>query len=140
MGSHLTIYKIRNNIQITKSELDALEMMLFDQGELGTKEDSQKAFGEQPLGKFIRSIIGLESNAAKEAFGKILVRQALNSQQIRFMDMIINFFNVKGVIEPSMLFEPPFTDINASSVAGVFPDVSNEIIKLIEEINATAVA
>jgi type I restriction enzyme R subunit len=139
-SSHLTIYKIRNNIQITKSELDALEMMLFDQGELGTKEDFQKAFGEQPLGKFIRSIIGLEANAAKEAFGKILVGQALNSQQIRFMDMVINFFNVKGIIEPSMLFEPPFTDISASSVAGVFPDNSNDIIKLIEEINATAVA
>ena len=140
-SNHLTIHKLRNNIQITKGELDALEQMLFDQGEIGTKEEFKKVFGEQPLGKFIRSIVGLETNAAKEAFGKILIGQTLNSQQIRFMDMIINFFNVKGIIEPAMLFEPPFTDINTSGIMGVFDtEISSKIIELIEEINHTAVA
>jgi PAS domain-containing protein len=95
----------------------------------------------QPLGKFIRSIVGLEINAAKEAFGVILAGQTLNSQQIRFMDTIINFFSVKGYIEPSMLFEPPFTDINTSGIMGVFDEqTSTQILGLIEEINETAVA
>jgi type I restriction enzyme R subunit len=110
--------------------------MLFEQGELGTKKEFIKAFGEQPLGKFIRGIVGLETNAAKLAFGEILAGQTLNSQQIRFMDMIINFFSIKGVIEPSMLFEPPFTDIDTSGIMGVFDtEVSARIINLIEEIN-----
>jgi type I restriction enzyme R subunit len=140
-SSHLTIHKLRNNVQITKAELEALEEMLFEQGEIGTKEEFKKVFGEQPLGKFIRSIVGLETNAAKEAFGKILAGQTLNSQQIRFLDMIINFFNVKGIIEPAMLFEPPFTDINSSGIMGVFDtEISTKIIELIEEINHTAVA
>ncbi len=140
-SSHMTIHKLRNNVQITKAELEALELMLFEQGEMGTKEEFKKAFGEQPLGRFIRSIVGLEANAAKEAFGKILAGQTLNSQQIRFMDMIINFFNVKGIIEPTMLFEPPFTDINTSGIMGVFDEVtSTKIISLIEEINHTAEA
>jgi type I restriction enzyme R subunit len=140
-SSHLTIHKLRNNIQITKGELDTLEQMLFEQGELGTKQEFVKVFGEQPIGKFIRSVVGLETNAAKEAFGQILVGQTLNSQQIRFMDMIINFFNVKGIIEPAMLFEPPFTDIDTSGIMGVFDaDISTKIIELIEEINLTAVA
>jgi type I restriction enzyme R subunit len=138
-SSHLTIHKIRNNIQITKGELRELELMLFNQGELGTKEEFVKAFGEQPLGKFIRGIVGLETNAAKLAFGEILSGQTLNSQQIRFMDTIINFFTVKGVIEPAMLFEPPFTDINTSGIMGVFDEVtSTKIISLIEQINHTA--
>ncbi len=140
-SSHLTIHKLRNNIQITKGELDALEQMLFEQGELGTKQEFIKVFGEQPLGKFIRSIVGLETNAAKLAFGELLAGKTLNSQQIRFMDMVINFFSVKGIIEPSMLFEPPFTDIDISGIMGVFDaEISSKFIELIEEINLTAVA
>jgi type I restriction enzyme R subunit len=140
-STHLTIHKIRNNIQITKGELGELELMLFNQGELGTKEEFVKAFGEQPLGKFIRGIVGLDTNAAKLAFGEILIGQTLNSQQIRFMDTIINFFSVKGIIEPDMLFEPPFTELNTSGIIGVFDEVtSSKIISLIEQINHTAEA
>lgn len=97
------------------------------------------AYGEQPLGKFIRNILGLEVSAAKSAFSKILVNQTLNAQQIRFVDMIINFLTVKGIIEPSMLFDAPFTDINTSGIMGVFDtEISQKIIELIEEINHTA--
>jgi type I restriction enzyme R subunit len=138
-SSHITIHKLRTNVQITKSELEALEKMLFEQGELGTKEEFKKAFGEQPLGKFIRGIVGLDANAAKLAFGEILSGQTLNSQQIRFMDTIINFLTVKGVIEPAMLFESPFSDINTSGIMGVFDDAtSRKIISLITSINDTA--
>lgn len=139
-NSHnLTINKIRNNIQITQSELNDLERMLFEQGEIGSKVEFNKAYGAQPLGKFIRSIVGLDANAAKLAFSDILVGQLLNSQQIRFMDTIINYFTVKGVIEPSMLFEPPFTDIDTSGVSGVFDDSTSQlIVRLINEINETA--
>lgn len=138
-SSHLTIHKLRNNIQITKVELDALEAMLFEQGELGSKQEFIKAYGEQPLGKFIRGIVGLDANASKESFGKLLVGQTLNSQQIRFMDLVINYFNVKGIIEPAMLFEPPFTDISASGIMGVFDEAtSTQIISLIEDMNHTA--
>ena len=138
-SNHFTIHKIRNNIQITEGELVELERMLFEQGELGTKDEFVKAYGEQPLGKFIRGIVGLDANAAKLAFGEILGGQTLNSQQIRFMDTIINFFTVKGVIEPAMLFEPPFTDINTSGIMGVFDEItSSRIISLIEGVNHTA--
>ena len=139
-ADNLIIIKIRNNIQVTKDELEELERMLFAQGDLGSRNDFVKAFGEQPLGVFIRSIVGLDINAAKEAFGKILAGQTLNSQQIRFIDMIINYLSVKGVIKPDNLFEPPFTDIHESSVIAIFPELSTQFIQLIEEINATAVA
>jgi type I restriction enzyme R subunit len=138
-SNHITIHKLRNNIQITQGELDVLQEMLYEQGDLGTKEQLTQVLGEEPLGRFIRSIVGLEMNAAKDAFGKILSGQTLNSQQIRFMDMLINFFNVKGIIEKDMLFEPPFTDINTSGIMGVFDEnFSSEIIAKIEEINSNA--
>jgi type I restriction enzyme R subunit len=136
--NHLIIHKIRNNVQITEAELKQLEEMLFSQGELGTREEFVRAYGEAPLGSFIRGIVGLEINAAKEAFGEILQGQNLNSQQIRFMDTIINFFSVKGIIDPEMLFEPPFTDINTSGVMGVFDEEeTRKVISIIERVNGT---
>jgi len=140
-STHITIYKLRNNLQITHSELEELEKMLFEQGSLGTKAEFVKAFGEQPLGKFIRNIMGLDANAAKLAFGEVLINKTLNSQQIRFIDTIINFFTVNGSIEPALLFEPPFTDINSSGIAGLFDDETQvKIVQLIEKVNENAVA
>jgi type I restriction enzyme R subunit len=138
-SNHITINKLKNNIPITKQELQSLESMLFEQGTLGTKAEFIKAYGEQPLGRFIRSIIGLEVQAAKLAFAEILNHQTLNAQQIRFIDTIINYLNVKGIIEPSLLFEAPFTDINANGIAGLFDEkVASKIISLIEIINHNA--
>ncbi len=140
-STHITIYKLRNNLQISHSELEELEKMLFEQGNMGTKAEFVKAFGEQPLGKFIRSIVGLDSNAAKLAFGEVLINKTLNSQQIRFIDTIINFFTVNGCIDPALLFEPPFTDINSNGIAGLFDDETQvKIIQLIEKVNENAVA
>jgi type I restriction enzyme R subunit len=140
-SNNITIHKLRNNVPITKGELETLDRMLFEQGSIGTKSEFTKAYGEQPLGKFIRSIVGLDLQAAKLAFAEILINQTLNAKQIRFMDTIINFLNVKGIIEPSMLFESPFTDINSSGIIGVFDtEISSKIIELIEEINQKAEA
>lgn len=136
---HITISKLRNNIPITKQELAELERMLFEQGTIGTKQELEKAYGDQPMGKFIRGIVGLDANAAKLAFGEILNNQTLNSQQIRFMDTIINYITVKGIIDPTMLFEAPFTDINSSGIMGVFDEAtSSKIIQLIQGINNNA--
>jgi type I site-specific restriction endonuclease len=130
-----------NKIQITKGDLTALESMLFEQGDLGTKELFNKAFGKKSLGELLRGIVGMEREAAKAAFGEILQQQTLNSQQIRFMDAIINYISVKGMIAPSELFEPPFTDINTSGIMGVFDmEISTRIISLIEEIKERAIA
>ncbi|MFM9950428.1 MAG: DEAD/DEAH box helicase family protein [Saprospiraceae bacterium] len=140
-SNNVVILKLRNNIPITKGELAHLDNMLFEQGSIGTKAEFTKAYGEQPLGKFIRSIVGLEVQAAKLAFAEILNNQTLNAQQIKFIDTLINFLTVKGMIEPAMLFEAPFTDINSNGVAGLFDDaVATKIISLIETINHNAEA
>ncbi|MFM7015817.1 MAG: DEAD/DEAH box helicase family protein [Bacteroidota bacterium] len=138
---HLTISKLRNNLPITKGELNELEKMLFEQGSIGTKEEFIRAYGEQPLGKFIRSIVGLDINAAKTAFAELLSAQKLNSQQIRFIDLIINYLKVQGTIEPAKLFDSPFTDINTNGIMGLFDqEMTHKIISLIDRINHNAEA
>jgi type I restriction enzyme R subunit len=136
---HIVIHKLKTNAPVTAGELAELERMLFEQGELGTKQDFIQAYGEQPIGRFIRSIIGLDANAAKLAFAELLQAGNLNSQQIRFLDMIINYFTERGIVEPSRLFEAPFTDIHTNGVAGVFDvKISARILELVEGVNGNS--
>ncbi len=136
---HITISKLSNNLPITVEELTALENMLFDGVERGTKESFVKEYGEQPLGLFIRSIIGLDISAAQEAFAEFLNNGNLRADQITFIQNIINYLNKNGTIEPSMLFEPPFTDINDYGLNGVFDDTAAyKIISIVEHMNENA--
>jgi type I restriction enzyme R subunit len=137
----LVIQKLKTNLPITRHELESLEEMLFRQGKLGTKEDIKKVYGDQPLGKFVRSIVGLDVTAARAAFAGFLNNAAFNSQQIRFIDKIINFLTVNGTIDPGMLFETPFTDIHNYGLNGVFSESeARQIIRVIQEINYNALA
>lgn len=136
---HLTISKLTTNLPITVEELTALENMLFDGAERGTKEAYVKEYGNQPLGVFIRSIIGLDITAAQEAFAEFLNNGNLKADQVTFIQNIINYLNKNGTIEPSMLFEPPFTDINDYGLNGVFDDTSAyKIISIVEHVNENA--
>jgi type I restriction enzyme R subunit len=137
---NLIIHKLRNNIPITSTELSSLNKMLFEQGELGSKEKFEEAYGSQPLGKFIRSIVGLEVSSAKEALSKFINSPALNPQQIRFMDTIIQYLSVNGTIDPGALFSPPFSDISPNGLIAVFnEEESTEIVSLLDRVNRNAV-
>lgn len=138
---HIVIHKLRTNIRINIDELHQLEQMLFDQGEIGTREQFIKAYGEQPLGRFIRSIVGLDLHAANEVFSKFINNPSMNVQQIRFVKTIIQYLTTNGVIEAEHLFSPPFTEISSHGLLGVFDNQqAQDLVKLIEEINANTAA
>lgn len=139
---HLTIMKLRNNMTLTAAEIDELERILFDGAERGTKEDFVKEVGEQPLGKFIRSIVGLDSNAAQKAFGEFLKSGEMNSDQIAFIQNVIDYLTQNGTIDKSMLFdEPPFTNVHDDGAMGVFDDGQvRKVIDIVDTINGNAEA
>ncbi len=133
---HITIQKLRTNTPITAGELQALEKMLFDGQERGTKQDFIKEYGEQPLGVFIRSIVGLDIQAANAAFSEFMQAGNLKADQMTFVKNIISFLEKNGTIEKRMLFEAPFTDINDQGLLGVFDDASaTKIISIVNQIN-----
>jgi len=137
----LTISKLASNSPITTEELQLLEDLLFDGAERGTKEDFIKEYGEEPLGIFIRSILGLDSYSAQEAFADFLSNGNLRADQITFIQNIISYLTKNGTIEPSMLFEPPFTDLNDQGLIGLFEDGdAHKVISIIERINENATA
>ncbi|MFK7935007.1 MAG: DEAD/DEAH box helicase family protein [Saprospiraceae bacterium] len=136
---HITIKKLSNNIPITPQELNELERLLFDGDERGTKEEFQQQFGEQPLGAFVRSIIGLKVEAAQRAFAEFLQTGNLRADQMTFVNNIIQFLTQNGTIEPKMLFESPFTDAHDEGLIGVFGDGrAQRIMQIVREVNENA--
>ncbi|UOR07407.1 DEAD/DEAH box helicase family protein [Hymenobacter aerilatus] len=80
---HLTISRLRTNQPITATELHELERLVSDGHERGTVADLHKELGQpKPLGEFIRSLLGLDVNAAKEAFAGFLSGRTLQPDQI----------------------------------------------------------
>jgi type I restriction enzyme R subunit len=139
--NHIIIQKLRKNIPITHSELNELEKLLFDGKERGTRDEFVQIYGEQPLGKFIRSIVGLDMNAAKEAFGEFLNAGNLSADQIRFVDMIIDYLSTNGLIDAEMLFEEPFTTFHTEGIAGLFDEKSiTGLLSILRRIDANAAA
>ncbi len=134
----LVIHKIQNNIQITHEELNLLEKMLFTDS-LGTKADFRREYGDMPLGKFIRSLLGLDKSAANQLFADFIQAGNLTADQITFINNIISFLTQNGTIDKAMLFEPPFTNINDQGITEVFDDVMvGKIVRIIDQVNENA--
>ncbi|MBE6911060.1 MAG: DUF4145 domain-containing protein [Ruminococcaceae bacterium] len=133
------ISKLKSNIPLTKDDLAELEKILWN--EVGTKAEYTAEYGEKPLGEFVREIVGLDMNAAKEAFSEFLGNTNLDARQIYFVNQIIEYIVHNGMMKDlSVLMEAPFTD--KGSVVEVFTDMSvwMNIRKVIEKINLNAVA
>ena len=132
-----TVAKLKKNIPLTETDIQQLEQILWS--DIGTKQDYENEFGEKPLGEFIREIVGLDMNAAKEAFSEYLTGTMLDSRQIYFVNQIVEYIVHNGMMRDlSVLQESPFTD--QGSVVDVFTDLSvwAGIRKVIENINANA--
>jgi type I restriction enzyme R subunit len=85
--------------------------------------------------------VGLDVAAANQAFGQFINNPSLNSSQIRFLNLIIQYLTNNGVITAEKLFEPPFTDISTNGLLGVFNDTSaREVIDILEDIGNKAKA
>ena len=133
------IAKLKGNVPLTKDDIAELEKILWS--EVGTKEEYAAEYGEKPLGEFVREIVGLDMNAAKEAFAEFLGNTNLDARQIYFVNQIVEYIIHNGMMKDlSVLQEAPFTD--RGSVVEIFTDLSvwAGIRKVIDGINANAVA
>ncbi len=133
----IAIKKLRTNLPLTKADIASLEKVLWS--ELGTKADYEAEYGKKPLGEFVRELVGLDMNAAKEAFADYLNDVNLDSRQIYFVNQIVEYIVHNGMMKDfSVLQEAPFTD--QGSIVDVFTDMNTwfGIRKVIETINNNA--
>ncbi len=133
------IAKLKTNQSLTTSDIANLEEILWK--EVGSREDYEQEYGEKPLGEFVREIVGLDMNAAKEAFSEYLSDTNMDSRQIYFVNQIVEYIVHNGMMKDlSVLQESPFID--RGSVVEIFTDLSvwMGIRQVIERINANAAA
>ena len=133
------IAKLRGNEPLSGEDVRELERILWS--EAGTKQDYESEFGAKPLGEFVREIVGLDMRAAKEAFAEFLNDTSLDSNQIYFVNQIIEYIVKNGMLKDmAVLQEPPFTD--QGSIVEIFTDLTVwlGIKRIIDQINANAVA
>lgn len=136
---NIAIAKLKTNKPLTELDVKNLEEILWH--EVGTKQDYENEVGGKPLGEFVREIVGLDMNAAKEAFSEYLTDTSLDSRQIYFVNQIVEYIVHNGMLKDlSVLQESPFTD--QGSVVEIFTDLNvwTGIRKVIDNINANAVA
>jgi type I restriction enzyme R subunit len=136
---HVALQRLRRNKQLTLDDLTALEEMLLSSG-AGQKADiawaKEKAHG---LGLFIREPVGLDRQAATEAFGHFLDGSKFTVDQIRFVNLIVDELTQNGVMERRRLFESPYTDYAPTGPEYFFPNADVKVIvEILDEVKEHA--
>lgn len=139
LSGHLAaIQKLRWNERPTDDDLDALERILADAGTASPDELSRmRSSGE--LGIFVRSLVGLDRQAAKRAFDGFLAGKTLTANQIQFVNVVVDSLTQSGWMSPAQLYESPFTDFSPRGVEGVFdPSQVTQLFAVLESIRQAA--
>jgi type I restriction enzyme R subunit len=138
---HVAIQKLRMNRALTQSDLLELERMLAESGVGDLDEINRAKEASQGLGLFVRSLVGLDREAAKEALGDFLAGKVLGANQIEFVNLIVNHLTEHGVMDASLLYESPFTDLTPHGPDGLFTSKQvDELLAVLDRVRATALA
>jgi len=100
----------RANVPQVAAELELLRDLLSHG--IGSEQAIARATQEcNGFGLFIRSLVGLDRNAAKELFADFLADGTHTATQIRFINAILDELTSRGVMDPARLYDPPFSDL-----------------------------
>lgn len=138
---HIVLHKLRQGRPLTATDLGELEKILLDAG-IGAATDIIRAReASQGFGRFVRSLVGLDRGAVSEAFGDFLSTGTASASQIEFIYMIIEHLTDQGIMDPALLYEPPFTDVAPTGPDQLFEeDKVKRLVTRIRAINDSAVA
>ncbi|BAY47585.1 type III restriction enzyme res subunit [Scytonema sp. HK-05] len=137
--AHSANVVLKRNVPLTDADLTSLEEMLFGAAAIESRERFEEVYGKNlSLKLFIRQLVGLDRNTAKQAFAQYLEGSTFNANQIRFVEIIIDYLTQNGVMDAGLLYEPPFTDLHYEGLDGVFEaDDADQIISIVRCFNET---
>jgi type I restriction enzyme, R subunit len=138
---HITIHKLRMNEALTTNDLAELEKIFLENG-LGTNTEIEKAKTESGgLGLFVRSLVGLNREAAKAALADFFTDKTATANQIEFVNQIVDHLTENGIVSVAALYESPYTDLSPKGPDGLFPPPQVEaLVSVLDEIKNRAAA
>ena len=125
------IKKIRNNDSISKEELKELQEVLFV--ELGTEEEFESNYSDKSLILLVRQTVGLSKEAVVSMFSEYINDNTLNVEQMRFINLLMEYIIVNGVIDKAVLRDDPF--ISLGSIMEIFKDKMDVIKNIVSKID-----
>ncbi|MER7857986.1 DEAD/DEAH box helicase family protein [Amycolatopsis japonica] len=138
---HLAVQKIRRNRQITASDLQELERVFIESG-IGTEAEIERAKEDAGgLGLFLRSLVGLDRQAAASAFEKFQEGKTFTSAQLRFVKEMIEHLAYNGTIDVAVLYDSsPFIILAPGGPEDIFHGTDvDTIVATLRSIKATAI-
>ncbi|MDX6369347.1 MAG: type restriction enzyme subunit [Gaiellaceae bacterium] len=136
--AHVALQKLRRNKPLTATDIQELEGILADAA-IGTSADIDRAREGDGLGVFVRSLVGLDRDAATDALSAFVNGRVLSAHQYDFVALVVEHLTANGIMEPELLYEPPFTDVAIGGPEGLFADAEvSVLIAAIEGIRANA--
>jgi len=102
--------------------------MLVEAGVGGQPEIGRAKSESQGLGLFVRSLVGMDRSAAKEALGAFLADKSLGGNQIEFANLVVDHLTEHGVLAPERLYESPFTDVTPRGPDELFSSVQIDVL------------
>ena len=118
---NVAVAKLRSNIPLTEQDVAELENILWS--DVGTRQEYKAECCQKPLGEFVRENVGMDMNAAKNAFAEYQAGVNPDGRQIYFVNQIVEYIVKSGLMKSlSVLQEPSCT--SRGIVVEVFTDLS----------------
>ena len=119
---HVALQRLRRNQPLTPTDLDELQRMLSESGIGGPDEIHRATVESEGLGRFIRTLVGLDRAAATAELEDFVAGRILSGSQLEFVNLVIEYLTQHGDMGPGQLYDPPFTDVAPTGPEQSFPN------------------
>ncbi|MFN4001964.1 DEAD/DEAH box helicase family protein [Microcella sp.] len=133
------LFKVRHGKQLTALDLESLEAIMRESGEFTPSELEFAANDSDGLGLFVRSLLGLDRSAAQDALADFIAGQTFTANQLAFLDLLVSQLTMRGIVEPGLLFEDPFTGLAPTGPQALFTEAQvADLIVVLKRVRKTA--
>ncbi len=135
------VARIRDGEPITPADMDELQRVLVAVGIGDTDTFAQASQRAGSFALFVRSLVGLDRAAAKRVFAKFLDKKRCSSNQIRFVNLVIDYLTQHGTIDDARIYDSPFTNVAPEGPETIFDELDlDEFFEIVQQIHDVAVA